>query len=67
MTAVEEIARIKKENNMAIVQPQQWNQVKKRYLKSDMDEDYRKFIEHFLQLLHQASINRQNNITNDQQ
>lgn len=67
MTAVEEIARIKKENNMAIVQPQQWNQVKKRYLKSDMDEDYRQFIEQFLLLLHQASINRQNNITNDQQ
>lgn len=66
MTAVEEIARVKKENNMAIVQPHQWNQVKKRYLKPDMDEDYRQFIEHFLLLLHQASINRQNNITNEQ-
>ena len=59
MEIVDEIARIKKENNLPVVQPQQWQQVKERYLKEGQDPAYREFLAQFLELLHQASIRRQ--------
>ena len=59
MEIVDEIAHIKKENNLPVVQPQQWQQVKERYLKEDQDPAYREFLTQFLELLHQASIQRQ--------
>ncbi|MBQ3850834.1 MAG: chorismate mutase [Bacteroidales bacterium] len=56
---VDEIARIKKENNLPVVQPQQWQQVCKRYLKPGQDIQYQEFIEEFLQILHLHSIKKQ--------
>ena len=59
MEIVDEIARIKKDNNLPVVQPHQWQQVKERYLKENQDPAYREFLAQFLELLHQASIQRQ--------
>lgn len=59
MQIVDEVARIKKSNNLPVVQPQQWQQVRERYLKSGQDELYQEFIEEFLEILHQNSIKRQ--------
>lgn len=59
MRIVDEIARIKKENNLPVVQPQQWQQVRERYLKPGQDIQYVEFIEQFLEILHQNSIKRQ--------
>lgn len=59
MAIVDDIARIKKKNNLPVVQPQQWQQVKERYLKEEQDPAYREFLAQFLELLHQASIQRQ--------
>ncbi len=59
MQIVDEIAHIKKKHNLPVVQPKQWLQVRQRYLKNATDEDYRAFVENFLELLHQSSIKRQ--------
>lgn len=59
MTLVDEIADIKRKKHIAVVQPLQWQQVAKRYKKHTEDINYQEFIEHFLELLHQSSINRQ--------
>ena len=59
MRIVDEIARVKKENNLPVVQPQQWQQVRERYLKLGQDTQYVEFIEQFLEILHQNSIKRQ--------
>lgn len=59
MRIVDEIARVKKENNLPVVQPQQWQQVRERYLKPGQDTQYEEFIEQFLEILHQNSIKRQ--------
>lgn len=59
MEIVDEIARIKKENNLPVVQPKQWQQVTERYLKEGLDPAYRDFLAQFLELLHQTSIQRQ--------
>lgn len=59
MQVVDEIAKIKKQHNLPVVQPQQWKQVMKRYQKSNQDAQYQDFINKFLELLHQSSINRQ--------
>lgn len=59
MEIVDEIARIKKENNLPVVQPQQWQQVMERYRKEGQDPAYRDFLAQFLELLHQSSIQRQ--------
>ena len=56
---VDEIARIKRDNNLPVVQPQQWAQVRKRYLKDEQDAQYQEFIEQFLEVLHINSIKRQ--------
>jgi len=59
MRIVDQIAEIKRNNNLAVVQPHQWQQVKERYLKEGQDFKYQQFIEQFLELLHQSSIERQ--------
>lgn len=60
MKIVDEIAEIKRKNHIAVVQPQQWQQVVKRYMNHSEDLAYQSFVEQFLELLHQSSINRQN-------
>lgn len=59
MKMVDEIAEIKRKNHIAVVQPQQWQQVVKRYAKHPEDPSYQAFIERFLELLHQSAIERQ--------
>lgn len=59
MKMVDEIAEIKRNHHIALVQPQQWQQVVKRYTKHSEDTSYQAFIEQFLELLHQSSIDRQ--------
>lgn len=59
MHIVDDIADIKRKNNLPVVQPQQWQQVVERYLHSGQDEQYQEFIKQFLEILHQASIKRQ--------
>lgn len=60
MMTVDEIASIKRKDHIAVVQPQQWQQVVKRYQKHTEDTLYQEFLEQFLDLLHQNSIKRQN-------
>lgn len=60
MSVVDNIAQIKSENNLPLVQPQQWNKVVNTYLRSALpDDNYSVFIQKFLDLLHQQSIERQ--------
>lgn len=59
MTLVDEIASVKRDNNIAVVQPQQWQHVVERYKKHPNDALYQNFIDRFLEILHQASIERQ--------
>ena len=60
MVTADEIGRIKRQQHIAVVQPQQWQQVVKRYQKHTDDAEYQEFINKFLELLHQSSIKRQN-------
>lgn len=59
MMIADEIADIKRKNHIAVVQPQQWQQVVKRYQIHSEDVAYQEFIDKFLELLHQSSIERQ--------
>lgn len=59
MTVVDEIGNIKRQQHIAVVQPHQWQEVVQRYMKHTEDAAYQTFIEQFLELLHQSSINRQ--------
>ena len=59
MMLVDEIAEIKMAKHIAVVQPKQWQEVVKRYQKHPEDTAYQKFLEKFLELLHQSSIERQ--------
>ena len=60
MQIIDKIAEIKNANQLPIVQPQQWQQVRNRYLKPNQDANYQDFINKFLEILHQASVKRQN-------
>ena len=63
MRVIDEIAKVKLEYNLPIVQPQQWNNVIERYKNNSLtDENYSYFLEKFLELLHQQSILRQQSI-----
>ncbi|MCR4965815.1 MAG: chorismate mutase [Bacteroidales bacterium] len=59
MSIVDEIARIKREKQLPVVQPQQWQKVVERYHKTEHDELYARFLDQFLSLLHQYSVLRQ--------
>jgi len=63
MLIVDEIAKIKSDFNLPIVQPKQWKQVIERYKEVALhDENFTQFLERFLELLHQQSIQRQQKI-----
>jgi chorismate mutase len=60
MQIVDAVADIKEKNNLPIVQPKQWGKVEKIYRKASLeDADYEEFLSKFLELLHNASIRRQ--------
>lgn len=59
MTTVDKIANLKREHQINVVQPQQWKHVVERYTKHSEDPLFQDFIEQFLELLHQSSIERQ--------
>src|SRR5574344_496940 len=60
MKLIEEIAEIKQKNNLPLVQPEQWNQVVKTYQNAALkDELYQEFLQNFLNLLHQYSLQKQ--------
>ncbi len=59
MKLVDKIADTKRRNHIAVVQPKQWQEVVKRYQKDSEDTAYQEFIEKFLELMHQSSIERQ--------
>ena len=60
MQIVDSIAQIKKEHNLPVVQPEQWNKVVRMYQDNSLqDIDYQDFINKYLELLHQSSIKRQ--------
>ncbi|MDY6348439.1 MAG: chorismate mutase [Bacteroidales bacterium] len=59
MSVVDEIAMVKRENNISVVQPLQWEHVVQRYRKHTDDACYQRFIDEFLEILHQNSIKRQ--------
>lgn len=59
MKVIDDIAKIKKTADMPVVQPKQWQKVVKRYMNENQDSRYRDFIARFLELLHQASVERQ--------
>jgi chorismate mutase len=63
MSIVDIIGKIKNENNLPLVQPQQFNKVVKTYIDNGLrDENYSQFIEKFLELMHQSSIQRQKKV-----
>lgn len=60
MRVAEEIARIKRENGIPLVQPAQWNSVVERYEQNALpDALYQEFLQKFLNLLHQYSLKMQ--------
>lgn len=63
LSVVEEIARIKRSNDIPLVQPSQWNHVVELYEQNALsDECYQEFLHKFLHLLHQYSLKMQQNI-----
>ncbi|MEG2071385.1 MAG: hypothetical protein RR034_08445, partial [Bacteroidales bacterium] len=59
---VDIIAQIKIKNNLPVVQPKQWNKVVQTYTdQTENDIKYKDFIQKYLELLHQSSIERQRN------
>lgn len=60
MQIVDRIADIKQENNLPLVQPAQWNKVVENYHSNNTEDTlFQDFIDQFLELLHQHSIERQ--------
>ena len=60
LSIVEEIAAIKHEHNIPLVQPAQWNSVVQNYEETALDDPrYKEFIEKYLKLLHQYSLKMQ--------
>lgn len=60
LSIVEEIAKLKRENNIPLVQPAQWNTVVENYRQYALtDERYEEFLQKYLELLHQYSLKMQ--------
>lgn len=60
MEIVEEIAKIKKDNQMPLIQPEQWNTVVNNYMQNAQhDKCLDEFLQKFLSLLHQYSLLKQ--------
>jgi chorismate mutase len=65
MSIVDEIAVIKRKYNLPLVQPQQWQKAINSYHEVVLkDENFLQFIEKFLELLHQQSLERQKKLMN---
>lgn len=63
IATVEEIARIKHDNNIPLVQPDQWNSVVKNWEQyAPEDEDYLEFLHHILEELHHFSLKCQRKV-----
>ena len=57
LSVVEEIAKIKREHNIPLVQPSQWNSVVKNYEQYALDDPrFTEFLQKYLELLHQYSL-----------
>lgn len=67
MKIAEEIGRYKKQNNITILQPARWDQILEQMFikgtKKGLDEE---FIEKIFKAIHQASIDKQTQVMNDQ-
>lgn len=60
MSVIDEIARIKREHHIPLLQPGQWNNVVSHYQEQALpDPEYAEFLHSFLELLHQHSLKRQ--------
>jgi chorismate mutase len=60
LSVVEEIANIKREHNIPLVQPAQWNTVVENYRRHALDDSrFMEFLEKYLELLHQYSLRMQ--------
>ena len=60
LSVVEEIANIKREHNIPLVQPAQWNTVVQNYTQYALgDPRFTEFLEKYLELLHQYSLKMQ--------
>lgn len=61
-SVVEEIANIKREHNIPLVQPSQWNTVVRNYEQYALDDPrFAEFLQKYLDLLHQYSLKMQEN------
>ena len=59
-SVVEVIANIKRENNIPLMQPAQWNTVEQNYTQHALDAScFTEFLEKYLKLLHQYSLKMQ--------
>lgn len=66
MTIVEEIASIKKQNNLPLIQPEQWNNVVNNYQQYALkDACFEEFLQKYLNLLHQYSLQQQQQIKDE--
>ncbi|MBQ7550397.1 MAG: bifunctional 3-deoxy-7-phosphoheptulonate synthase/chorismate mutase type II [Bacteroidales bacterium] len=66
MELVEEIAKIKKERQMPLIQPEQWNQVVNNYQQyAHHDPCFDEFLQKYLSLLHQYSLLKQQEINHE--
>lgn len=60
LSVVEEIANIKREHNIPLVQPTQWNTVVENYRRHALgDPRFTEFLDKYLELLHQYSLKMQ--------
>ena len=60
LSVVDEIAGIKREHNIPLVQPAQWNTVVQNYEQHALDDPrFAEFLQKYLELLHQYSLKMQ--------
>ena len=63
LSVVEEIASIKREHNIPLVQPSQWNTVVRNYEQYALDDPrFAEFLQKYLDLLHQYSLKMQESL-----
>ena len=63
LSVVEEIANIKREHNIPLVQPSQWNTVVRNYEQYALDDPrFAEFLQKYLDLLHQYSLKMQESL-----
>ena len=66
LSVVEEIAAIKREHNIPLVQPAQWNTVVENYQHHALDDPrFTEFLQKYLELLHQYSLMMQQDNVNE--